>query len=43
MVELGCRRAQGHLFSRPTGAAEIARLLAAGGLLGAPDDARVPV
>jgi EAL domain-containing protein (putative c-di-GMP-specific phosphodiesterase class I)/GGDEF domain-containing protein len=43
LVGLGCRRAQGYLFSRPTGAEEIAGMLAAGGLLAAPDDAPVPV
>jgi EAL domain-containing protein (putative c-di-GMP-specific phosphodiesterase class I) len=43
LVALGCRRAQGYLYSRPTSAADIAAMLAAGGRLGAPDDDRVPV
>ena len=43
LLDLGCRRAQGYFFSRPTSAKAIAGLLSAGGLLGAADDARVPV
>ncbi len=34
LVALGCRRAQGYLFSRPTSADGITHLLAAGGRLG---------
>jgi EAL domain-containing protein (putative c-di-GMP-specific phosphodiesterase class I) len=43
LVALGCRRAQGYLFSRPTGADDIAAMLTTGGVLGAPEDTPVPV
>jgi EAL domain-containing protein (putative c-di-GMP-specific phosphodiesterase class I)/GGDEF domain-containing protein len=43
LVALGCRRAQGYLFSRPTTAADIAGMLTSGAALGAADDSRVAV
>jgi EAL domain-containing protein (putative c-di-GMP-specific phosphodiesterase class I) len=36
LLALGCRRAQGYLWSPPTSAAAIARILAAGGVMGEP-------